>query len=82
MAQTGGILVLNTVDEPNNYWSYFIGIDDCRFRQKVLPGDTIIFKCELVAPIRRGIAKMKGQAYVAGKLGCEATLTAGIVKKD
>ncbi|AFM03927.1 beta-hydroxyacyl-(acyl carrier protein) dehydratase FabZ [Bernardetia litoralis DSM 6794] len=82
MAQTGGILVLNTVDDPNNYWSYFIGIDNCRFRQKVLPGDTIIFKCELVAPIRRGIAKMKGQAYVAGKLVCEATLTAGIVKKD
>ncbi|WP_338793531.1 bifunctional UDP-3-O-[3-hydroxymyristoyl] N-acetylglucosamine deacetylase/3-hydroxyacyl-ACP dehydratase [Bernardetia sp. Wsw4-3y2] len=82
MAQTGGILVLNTVEDPNNYWSYFIGIDNCRFRQKVLPGDTIIFKCELVAPIRRGIAKMKGQAYVAGKLVCEATLTAGIVKKD
>ncbi|WP_375559245.1 bifunctional UDP-3-O-[3-hydroxymyristoyl] N-acetylglucosamine deacetylase/3-hydroxyacyl-ACP dehydratase [Bernardetia sp. OM2101] len=82
MAQTGGILVLNTVDDPNNYWSYFIGIDNCRFRQKVLPGDTVIFKCELVAPIRRGIAKMKGQAYVAGKLVCEAVLTAGIVKKD
>jgi len=82
MAQTGGILVLNTVDDPNSYWSYFIGIDNCRFRQKVLPGDTIIFKCELVVPIRRGIAKMKGQAYVAGKLVCEATLTAGIVKKD
>ncbi len=82
MAQTGGILVLNTVPDPNNYWSYFIGIDNCRFRQKVLPGDTIIFKCELVAPIRRGIAKMKGQAYVAGKLVCEAVLTAGIVKKD
>ncbi len=82
MAQTGGILVLNTVDDPNNYWSYFIGIDNCRFRQKVLPGDTVVFKCELIAPIRRGIAKMKGQAYVAGKLVCEATLTAGIVKKD
>ena len=82
MAQTGGILVLNTVPDPNNYWSYFIGIDNCRFRQKVLPGDTIVFKCELVAPIRRGIAKMKGQAYVAGKLVCEATLSAGIVKKD
>ncbi|WP_291720240.1 bifunctional UDP-3-O-[3-hydroxymyristoyl] N-acetylglucosamine deacetylase/3-hydroxyacyl-ACP dehydratase [Bernardetia sp.] len=82
MAQTGGILVMNTVPDPNNYWSYFIGIDNCRFRQKVLPGDTIVFKCELVAPIRRGIAKMKGQAYVAGKLVCEATLSAGIVKKD
>ena len=82
MAQTGGILVLNTVPDPNNYWSYFIGIDNCRFRQRVVPGDTIIFKCELIAPIRRGIAKMKGQAYVAGKLVCEAVLTAGIVKKD
>lgn len=82
MAQTGGILLLNTVDKPENYWTYFVGIESCRFRKLVLPGDTIVMRCELVAPIRRGIAKMKGQAYVGDKLVCEATLSASLVKKD
>ncbi|MFC6997559.1 bifunctional UDP-3-O-[3-hydroxymyristoyl] N-acetylglucosamine deacetylase/3-hydroxyacyl-ACP dehydratase [Rufibacter roseus] len=82
MAQTGGILVLNTVPDPENYWTYFLGIDKCRFRRKIIPGDTIIFKCELLAPIKRGIAKMQGQAYVAGQLVMEAEMSASIVRKD
>ncbi|MGY6559710.1 MAG: bifunctional UDP-3-O-[3-hydroxymyristoyl] N-acetylglucosamine deacetylase/3-hydroxyacyl-ACP dehydratase [Nitritalea sp.] len=82
MAQTGGILVLSTVDDPENYWTYFLGIESCKFRKMVLPGDTLVFKCELLAPIRRGIAKMKGEAYVGNTLVCEAVMTASIVKKE
>lgn len=82
MAQTGGILVLNTVPDPENYWTYFLGIENCRFRKMVIPGDTLIFKCELLAPVKRGIAKMRGQAYVAGNLVCEAVVSASIVKKN
>ncbi|RYG32980.1 MAG: bifunctional UDP-3-O-[3-hydroxymyristoyl] N-acetylglucosamine deacetylase/3-hydroxyacyl-ACP dehydratase, partial [Chitinophagaceae bacterium] len=82
MAQTGGLLVLSTVDNPEDYWTYFLGIESCRFRKKVIPGDTIIFKCELMNPIKRGIAKMTGQAFVAGQLVMEAEMTASIVKKD
>jgi UDP-3-O-[3-hydroxymyristoyl] N-acetylglucosamine deacetylase / 3-hydroxyacyl-[acyl-carrier-protein] dehydratase len=82
MAQTGGILVLNTVPDPENYWTYFLSIESCRFRKMILPGDTIIFKCELLAPIKRGIAKMQGQAFVAGNLVCEAVMSASIVRKN
>ncbi|MGV3589631.1 MAG: bifunctional UDP-3-O-[3-hydroxymyristoyl] N-acetylglucosamine deacetylase/3-hydroxyacyl-ACP dehydratase [Adhaeribacter sp.] len=82
MAQTGGILVLNTVPDPENYWTYFLGIDKCRFRKKVIPGDTIIFKCWLLAPIKRGIAKMQGQAFVNGKVVMEAEMSASIIRKD
>ena len=82
MAQTGGILVLNSVPDPGNYWTYFLGIESCRFRKMVLPGDTLIFKCELLSPIKRGIAKMHGQAFVGGNLVCEAVLSASIVKKN
>lgn len=82
MAQTGGILVLSSVEDPENYWTYFLGIENCKFRKIVLPGDTIIFKCELLYPIRRGIAKMKGEAYVGNTLVCEAVMTASIVRKD
>lgn len=82
MAQTGGILVLNSVPDPENYWTYFLGIDNCRFRKMVVPGDTIIFKCVLTNAIKRGIAKMHGQAFVADKLVCEAILTASIVEKE
>ncbi|MDB5264125.1 MAG: hydroxymyristoyl-ACP dehydratase [Adhaeribacter sp.] len=82
MAQTGGILVLNTVPDPENYWTYFLGIDKCRFRKKVIPGDTIIFKCWLLAPIKRGIAKMQGQAFINGKVVMEAEMSASIVRKD
>ncbi len=82
MAQTGGILVLNTVENPEDYWTYFLGVDKCRFKRKVIPGDTIIFKCELLAPIKRGIAKMSGQAFVNGQLVMEAEMSASIVKKN
>lgn len=82
MAQTGGILVLNTVPDPENYWTYFLGIESCRFRKMVLPGDTVVMQLELLAPIKRGIAKMKGQSFVNNNLVCEAVMTASIVRKD
>jgi UDP-3-O-[3-hydroxymyristoyl] N-acetylglucosamine deacetylase/3-hydroxyacyl-[acyl-carrier-protein] dehydratase len=82
MAQTGGILVLRTLPNPDDYRAYIISIDKCRFKRVVVPGDTIIFKCELKYPIRRGIATMHGQAFVAGELVCEAQLSASIVKKN
>ncbi|EAY28542.1 bifunctional UDP-3-O-[3-hydroxymyristoyl] N-acetylglucosamine deacetylase/3-hydroxyacyl-ACP dehydratase [Microscilla marina] len=82
MAQTGGILVLRTLPNPDDYRAYIISIDKCRFKKMVVPGDTIIFKCELKYPIRRGIATMHGQAFVAGELVCEAQLSASIVKKN
>ena len=81
MAQTGGILVLSTVPDPENYWTYFLGIESAKFRKMVLPGDTIVFQCELLAPIKRGIAKMQGKAYVGDNLVCEGVMTASIVKK-
>lgn len=82
MVQTGGILVLSTVPDPENYWTYFLAIENCRFRKMVLPGDTLVIKCELLAPIKRGIAKMRGQAFVGNHLVCEATMSASIVKKS
>ncbi len=82
MAQIGGILVMNTVPDPENYWAYFLGIEGFRFRKMVLPGDTLVIKCDLLAPIKRGIAKMTGKAYVGNTLVCEGTMTATIVRKD
>ena len=82
MAQIGGILVLNTVPDPDNYWTYFLGIENFRFRKMVLPGDTLVIKCDLLAPIKRGIAKMTGRAFVGNTLVCEGTMTASIVRKD
>lgn len=82
MAQTGGILVLSSVPDPENYWPYLVGIENCRFRKSVIPGDTVIFKCELQSPIRRGIAKMIGKAYVSGQVVCEAEMTASLVRKS
>ena len=82
MAQIGGILVLNTVPDPENYWTYFLGIDNSRFRKMVLPGDTLIIKCELTQPIKRGIAKMNAKAYVGNTLVSEGAMTASIVKRD
>jgi UDP-3-O-[3-hydroxymyristoyl] N-acetylglucosamine deacetylase/3-hydroxyacyl-[acyl-carrier-protein] dehydratase len=81
MAQTGGILVLNTVPDPENYWTYFMKIENARFKQRVLPGDTLIFKLRLASPIRRGICHMKGEAYVGDKVVMEAEMMAQIVKK-
>ncbi|MGA9325818.1 MAG: bifunctional UDP-3-O-[3-hydroxymyristoyl] N-acetylglucosamine deacetylase/3-hydroxyacyl-ACP dehydratase [Salegentibacter sp.] len=80
MAQTGGILALKSVPDPENYLTYFMKIDNVRFKQQVVPGDTLIFKLELLAPIRRGICQMQGYAYVNGKLATEAVLMAQIVK--
>lgn len=80
MAQTGGILVLNTVPDPENYLTYFLKIDEVRFKKMVKPGDTIIFKLELIAPIRRGICNMKGRGYVGNQLVVEAVMMAQITK--
>ena len=80
MAQCGGLLVLNSVDDPNKYSTYFLKIDGVKFRQKVVPGDTLIFRVELLAPIRRGISSMKGYVFVGEKVVCEAEFTAQIVK--
>ena len=80
MAQVGGLLVLNSVDEPERYSTYFLKIDNVKFRQKVVPGDTLIFRVELLAPIRRGISTMKGYAFVGEKVVCEVEFMAQIVK--
>jgi UDP-3-O-[3-hydroxymyristoyl] N-acetylglucosamine deacetylase/3-hydroxyacyl-[acyl-carrier-protein] dehydratase len=80
MAQTGGILVLNTVPDPENYLTFFMKMDNVKFKQKVVPGDTLIFKCSLITPIRRGICHMQGYAYTNGKLCAEAELMAQISK--
>lgn len=80
MAQTGGLLVLNSVDEPERYSTYFMKIDGVKFRQKVVPGDTLIFRLQLISPIRRGISTMKGYVFVGEKVVCEAEFMAQIVK--
>ena len=82
MAQTGGILVLSTVPDPENYLTYFMKIDNVKFKHKVLPGDTLTFKCDLITPIRRGICHMQANAYANGKLVAEAELMAQIAKKQ
>jgi UDP-3-O-[3-hydroxymyristoyl] N-acetylglucosamine deacetylase/3-hydroxyacyl-[acyl-carrier-protein] dehydratase len=80
LAQVGGVLVLNTVDEPEKYSTYFLKIDKVKFKQKVVPGDTIILKMELADIVRRGIVTMFGQAFVGNKLVVEGELTAQIIK--
>lgn len=80
MAQTGGLLVLNSIDEPERYSTYFMKIDNVKFRQKVLPGDTLILRLELLTPIRRGISTMQGYAFVGEKLVSEAQFMAQIIK--
>lgn len=80
MAQCGGLLVLNTVDEPERWSTYFMKIDDVKFRQKVVPGDTLLFKVELLAPVRHGVSSMKGYGFVGERVVVEATFTAQIVK--
>ncbi len=81
LAQVGGILALSTVPDPENYMTYFLKVDDVKWRHKVVPGDTLIFKNVLLEPIRRGICQMRGEAYVGNKLVMEATMMAQIVKK-
>ena len=80
MAQTGGILVLKTVPDPENYLTYFMKLDGVKFKQKVIPGDTVVFDLKLLSPIRRGICHMKGIAYVNNKPVMEAEMMAQIVK--
>ncbi|HYV91381.1 MAG TPA: bifunctional UDP-3-O-[3-hydroxymyristoyl] N-acetylglucosamine deacetylase/3-hydroxyacyl-ACP dehydratase [Chitinophagales bacterium] len=82
MAQTGGILVLNTVTDPENWDTYFLKIDNARFRNSVVPGDTMILKLELLSPIRRGLCEMRGIIYVGNKVVTEADLVAKIVRKE
>ena len=81
MAQTGGILVLNTVPDPENWITLFLKIENARFKDKVVPGDTLIFQCDLLAPIRRGIAQMKGIGIVGDRIVVEAELMAQIVRR-
>jgi UDP-3-O-[3-hydroxymyristoyl] N-acetylglucosamine deacetylase/3-hydroxyacyl-[acyl-carrier-protein] dehydratase len=81
MAQCGGVLVLSTVPDPENYLTYFMKMNNVKFKQKVLPGDTLIFKAELMMPIRRGICHMQAYGYANNKLVVEAELMAQIVKK-
>jgi UDP-3-O-[3-hydroxymyristoyl] N-acetylglucosamine deacetylase/3-hydroxyacyl-[acyl-carrier-protein] dehydratase len=80
LAQTGGLLCINSMPD-GEYDTYFLKIDNCKFKQKVVPGDTMILKMELIEPIRRGICVMKGSVYVGNKLCAEADLTAQLVKR-
>lgn len=80
MAQTGGLLVLSTVDDPERYSTYFMKIDNVKFRQKVVPGDTLLFHVSFMTPLRRGCAMMKGYAFVGEKVVCECEFMAQIIK--
>lgn len=81
LAQTGGILCINSMPE-GQYDTYFLKIDNCKFKQKVVPGDTMILKMEFISPVRRGICEMKGTVYVGGKVATEADLVAQVVKRS
>lgn len=81
MAQTGGILALSTVPDPENYLTYFVKIDKVKFKQKVIPGDVLIFRLDLMQPIRRGMVVMSAKAYVLDKVVAEGELMAQIVKE-
>ncbi len=80
LAQAGGILVLSGVDNPEEYSTYFLKIDKVKFKRKVVPGDTLVFKCEYISPIKRGVVTMHTEAYVGQELACEGELTASIIK--
>ncbi|MFA6151414.1 MAG: bifunctional UDP-3-O-[3-hydroxymyristoyl] N-acetylglucosamine deacetylase/3-hydroxyacyl-ACP dehydratase [Chitinophagaceae bacterium] len=82
MAQVGGILALNSYSDPENYDTYFLKMDKVKFKQKVVPGDTLVINMELSSPVRRGIFEMKGTAYVGNKLVTEAELVAQLVRKE
>ncbi len=79
MAQTGGVFVLHNVANPENYSTYFLKINNVRFRSKVVPGDTLIFSIELTAPVKRGISTLKGKAFVGNRIVMEGEMTAQIV---
>ena len=80
MAQAAGVLVLNFLEEPERYSTYFLKIDNVKFRNKIVPGDTIVMKVMLTTPIRRGLANIKGYCFVNGKIATEAEMVAQIVK--
>ncbi|MEL6865551.1 MAG: 3-hydroxyacyl-ACP dehydratase FabZ, partial [Bacteroidota bacterium] len=82
LAQTGGILALSTVEDPENWDTYFLKIDNCKFKNRVVPGDTLILKMELLGPIRRGVVQMRGTAYVGNKIVSEGELTAQIIRRS
>ena len=81
MAQAGGVLVLNTVPDPENYLTFFMKMDKCKFKNPVVPGDTLICKLELISPIRRGIIHMYGQSFVGDEVKSEGEFMAKIIKK-
>lgn len=80
LAQVGGILALNRVPDPENYDTYFLKIDNCKFKSKVVPGDTMILKMELLSPIRRGLVEMRGTVFIGNKVATEADMVAQIIK--
>lgn len=80
MAQVGGIFALSKVDEPHLYSTYFMKINNVKFKQKVVPGDSVVFELNLMSPIRRGLVEMSGKAYVNGKVVCEAEMLAQVIK--
>jgi UDP-3-O-[3-hydroxymyristoyl] N-acetylglucosamine deacetylase/3-hydroxyacyl-[acyl-carrier-protein] dehydratase len=81
MAQCGGVFVLNTVENPKEYSTYFLKIDNVRFKRKVVPGDTLVFRLDLLEPIRRGIARMRAQAFVGDHVAAEGEMMAQIIRK-
>jgi UDP-3-O-[3-hydroxymyristoyl] N-acetylglucosamine deacetylase/3-hydroxyacyl-[acyl-carrier-protein] dehydratase len=80
MAQAGGVLILSDLEDPENYGTYFLKIENAKFKEKVIPGDTLLLKLELTEPVRRGICQMRGRAWVGEKLVCEAEMMAQVVK--
>ena len=82
MTQAGGVLLLSTVPDPDNYLTLFMKIDNARFKRPVYPGDTLLFKLDLITPIRRGICHMKGVIFANGNLVTEAELMAQIIHRD
>jgi UDP-3-O-[3-hydroxymyristoyl] N-acetylglucosamine deacetylase/3-hydroxyacyl-[acyl-carrier-protein] dehydratase len=82
MAQTGGVLCLGKMDEPTAYWTYFARLQNVRFKEKVVPGDTLLFHLTLKEPIRRGLCQMYGKAFVGSRLVAEADMTAQLVRKN
>jgi UDP-3-O-[3-hydroxymyristoyl] N-acetylglucosamine deacetylase/3-hydroxyacyl-[acyl-carrier-protein] dehydratase len=82
MAQAGGVLILNTMKDPQNYLTFFLKIDNAKFKNKVVPGDTIIFYLKLISPISRGLCHMHGKGFVNNKVVVEADLLAQIAKKQ
>ncbi len=80
MAQAGGVLALHNVEEPEKWSTYFMKIDNVRFKRKVMPGDTVVLHLELASPIRRGIVQMNAKAYVNGQVASQGELMAQIIK--